>query len=70
MTIVIPRDFKPKTYSISEVKRISGLGNTTIFALMANGTLTSIKIGRRRFIHADSLDRLLETGTDTTGQAA
>ena len=64
MTIVIPRDFKPKTYSIKETKRLTGLGNTTIFALIKNGMLTSVKIGRRRFIHADSVDRLLETGTE------
>jgi excisionase family DNA binding protein len=64
MTIVIPRDFKPKTYSIKEVKRLSGLGNTTIFALIKNGMLTSVKIGRRRFVHADSVDRLLEAGTE------
>jgi excisionase family DNA binding protein len=64
MTIVIPRNFKPKTYSIKETQRITGLGNTTIFALIKKGTLTSVKIGRRRFIHADSVDRLLETGTE------
>jgi len=70
VTVVIPRDFPPKTYSIKEVKRLSGLGNTTIFSLLKTGMLTSVKIGRRRFIHAASLDRLLETGCDTTGQAA
>jgi excisionase family DNA binding protein len=64
MPILIPRDFKPKTYSINEVKRLTGLGKTTIFALLQNGTLTSVSIGRRRLIHADSVDRLLETGTE------
>ena len=34
MPILIPRDFKPKTYSINEVKRLTGLGKTTIFALL------------------------------------
>jgi excisionase family DNA binding protein len=64
MTIVIPRDIKPKTYSIKETGLRSGLGKTTIFALLKDGTLTSVKIGTRRFVHADSVDRLLETGTD------
>ena len=70
MTILIPRDFRPKTYSINEVKRLTGLGKTTIFALLQTGTLTSVLIGRRRLIHAESVDQLLETGTDATGQAA
>jgi excisionase family DNA binding protein len=70
MPILIPRDFKPKTYSINEVKRLTGLGKTTIFALLQTGTLTSVLIGRRRLIHAESVDQLLETGTDATGQAA
>jgi excisionase family DNA binding protein len=70
MTIVIPRDFKPKTYSINEVKRLTGLGNTTVFALLKNGMLNSVRIGRRRLIYADSVDRLLETGTETPPKAA
>jgi excisionase family DNA binding protein len=48
-----------KTFSIAETTHVTGLGATTVNALIASGTLRSTKVGRRRLIFADSIDALL-----------
>lgn len=50
------------TVSISETARILGLGRTTIYAMIANGRLEAIKLGRRRLVKAESIQRLLGLG--------
>jgi excisionase family DNA binding protein len=59
-----PLNIEPKAFTVKESGRITGLGKTKLFALINDGTLKSVKIGRRRLIYADSVDRLLETGQD------
>lgn len=46
-------------YSVADAARVTGLGRTTLYALMADGTLPSRKIGKRRLIPAASLMRLI-----------
>jgi excisionase family DNA binding protein len=58
-------------YSVEDAAPILGVGRTTIFELIASGRLESVKIGRRRIIPADALQRLLdELRVDRSGVAA
>ena len=50
---------RPRAYRIDDFCRVYGVGRTTVYALLKNGTLRSIKIGRRRLITADSGEALL-----------
>jgi hypothetical protein len=50
---------KPLTVTVATTRKISGLGNTTIWGLIKNGTLKTIRIGRRRLILYSSLETLL-----------
>lgn len=47
------------TYSIAEAKQATGLSRSTIYNLLQQGRLVSIKVGRRRLITALSLSSLL-----------
>ena len=58
-------------YSVEDAAPILGVGRTTIFELIATGRLENVKIGRRRIIPADALQRLLdELRDDRSGVAA
>ena len=46
--------------TIKEASKASGLGPTTIYALISDGTLESTKVGRRRLILVRSLRKLIE----------
>ncbi len=46
--------------TVSEGRTVSGLGNTMLYELIGDGTLESIKVGRRRIILVRSLLRLIE----------
>ncbi|MGI8869471.1 MAG: helix-turn-helix domain-containing protein [Mycobacteriales bacterium] len=41
-------------------QRLGGIGRTTYFELIASGELASVKIGRRRLVISDSIDRYIE----------
>ncbi|WP_244884447.1 helix-turn-helix domain-containing protein [Sphingobium cupriresistens] len=46
-------------YSIAEAAKLTGLGRTTLYSLLGNGRLASVKIGNRRLIHSAALERLV-----------
>lgn len=48
------------TTSINEAANALSLGRTSIYVLINEGRLETIKIGRRRLIKVDSIQRLLE----------
>jgi excisionase family DNA binding protein len=48
------------TTSISEAARALGLGRTSIYALINEGRLETIKIGRRRLVKVESIRLLLD----------
>jgi excisionase family DNA binding protein len=48
------------TCSIREAQELTGLGKTTIYALLAEKKITSTRVGTKRLIHVDSLRRFLE----------
>ncbi|MFN4357012.1 helix-turn-helix domain-containing protein [Sphingopyxis alaskensis] len=50
------------TTSISQAAKALGLGRTSIYALINEGRLDTIKIGRRRLIKVESIRALIETG--------
>jgi excisionase family DNA binding protein len=49
---------KPLWISPKEASRLSSIGRTRLFELLADGTLVSIKIGRKRLISYASLEAL------------
>lgn len=51
----------PIAVSVLEAGRLSGLGKSTIWALIAKGVLVTTKVGRRRLILYSSLKSLLGT---------
>jgi excisionase family DNA binding protein len=61
-----PRDLlqmnahQPITATVSDFSRLTGLGRSTIYALLGDRRLDSIKVGKRRLIVLDSYRRLIE----------
>jgi excisionase family DNA binding protein len=55
---------KPITVTVAMAKKFSGLGNTTIWALIKAGKLEAVRIGRRTLITYSSLESLLSPGRD------
>jgi len=49
----------PITVTVAKAQQISGLGATTIWARISDGTLASVSVGRRRLVVYDSLLQLL-----------
>ena len=66
--ISIPLDII--TATIPEFCRISGVGRSKLYELLANGTIQSICVGRRRLVIVDSYRRLVEEALDAKRQAA
>ena len=46
-------------YSVTEAAAVTGLGKTTLYALMGDGTLPSCKVGKRRLITSADLADLI-----------
>lgn len=61
-TVAAPMMPKPLALRIPEVQRMTGLGRTKLYALIADGELATIKIGRATLIPLASLEALLERG--------
>jgi excisionase family DNA binding protein len=55
---------KPITVTVATAKRLSGLGNTTIWSLIKAGKLEAVRIGRRTLVTFSSLEALLAPGRD------
>jgi len=53
------RGAKPLAVTVAMARELSGLGNTTIWALIKSGKLESTSVGRRRLIIYGSLEKLL-----------
>jgi hypothetical protein len=54
----------PLTVTVAEARRITGLGLTTIWALIAKKEVDSVLVGRRRLVMFASLRRLLTPQND------
>lgn len=44
-------------YSVDETIKVLGIGRTSTYVLINNGTLESRKAGRRRLVRIDSVQR-------------
>ncbi|PIT03967.1 hypothetical protein TSA1_26740 [Bradyrhizobium nitroreducens] len=60
-------------YSIQEACSLLSIGRTTIYALIGQGDLVILKIGRRTLISAKSLDAFIQSiernsGRDSLGE--
>ncbi|WP_068082677.1 hypothetical protein [Novosphingobium rosa] len=53
---------QPLAYDIATASRVSTIGKTRLYELIAEGKLESRTIGKRRVILADSLRRLISEG--------
>ena len=52
---------QPIVTSINDTAKAIGLGRTSIYALIRDGRLEAVKMGRRTLIKVDSIRRLLES---------
>ena len=56
-----------KTFSLGEAAGLTGLCVSTLYNLMGDGRLQSIKVGGRRLVTREALDALLvASGADVT----
>ena len=55
-------DPQPLAYDVATASRVTTIGKTRIYELIAAGLLVTTKIGKRRLILADSLHRLIREG--------
>lgn len=51
---------QPLAYSVAEACKVSSIGKTRLYALIAEGRLEARKIGKRTLIPAASLRALIE----------
>jgi excisionase family DNA binding protein len=51
---------KPLTVTVPTARKISGLGNTKIWALIKDGKLEVVRVGRRTLVTYRSLEALLQ----------
>jgi hypothetical protein len=52
-------ELKPLTVTVATARRVSGLGNTTVWALIKAQKLETVHVGRRTLITFRSLEALL-----------
>ncbi len=50
---------EPLAVSINEAARALGLGRTSIYAMIADGRLEAVKIGRRTLVRVESIRQLV-----------
>ncbi len=50
---------QPITTTINDTAKALGLGRTSIYALIREGRLEAVKIGRRTLVKVDSIRRLI-----------
>jgi hypothetical protein len=60
---------RPITVTVATACKVSGLGPTSVWARIGDGTLSTVQVGRRRLVLYDSLLQLLtpvSTGSTPT----
>jgi len=55
----------PLTVTIATARQITGLGNTTIWKLIGEKKLQTVRVGRRRLVLYESLRALIAPSSDT-----
>lgn len=60
MTTTSPKiDVRPHAMTIADAVKWSGVGRTTLYALIAEGRVDAVKVGTRTLVTTASLERLL-----------
>lgn len=62
MNAAATADAAPLAYDMATACRVSSLGMTKLYELIADGRLATSKVGKRRLVLADSLRQLLAEG--------
>ncbi len=57
-----PASFERRALSIEETAKTCGLSRATLYRLIADGKLTTLKIGARRVVPVGAIDTLLNGG--------
>jgi excisionase family DNA binding protein len=65
-----PTSAKPLAVTVQTASRLTGLGKTTIYELIKDGTLSAMAVGRRRLIRYASLEALIGKPAGEAGQVA
>jgi excisionase family DNA binding protein len=50
---------EPVTHTINDTCAVTGLGRTRIYELLADGSLESVRLGRRRLVTRRSIEALV-----------
>jgi excisionase family DNA binding protein len=56
------RAARPLAVPVKTACKLTGIGNTTMWALIRTGRVKTVSIGRRRLVIFDSLELLLSSG--------
>lgn len=59
-----------ETLTVEEVGRVLGIGRNTAYAAVRDGSIPTLRIGKRYVVPRAALDRLLESGGPQAIQAA
>ena len=59
-----PEKCERRALSINEAAGTCGLSRATLYRLMAEGRLATLKIGARRLVPIAAIDRLLSVGAE------
>lgn len=54
-----PNNVQPRLLSVADVAKTLGIGKTSTYQALKSGKLSSLRIGRKRLITADSVERLI-----------
>ena len=62
MPLVQQETYAPPHTGQGAWQQLGGISPTTFYALVKEGELSLVKIGRRSFVHSEELDDLLRSG--------
>lgn len=54
----------PIAVGVAEAVRLTGISRTTLYEMISDGRLPSLRIGRRRLILSEDLERVLTDARD------
>jgi len=52
---------EPKLLSINDTTRVLSVGRSTVYEMLAKGTLESVRIGHRRLVVFESISKLVKS---------
>lgn len=52
--------YPPLAYSITDACRVTSIGRTRLYELIAEGKIATVRVGRRRLVKAESIRALVQ----------